>query len=98
MIRMSISSTREELADALNRVAYGGERIIIHRRGKNIAALVPVEDMKALELLEDKLDLEMMREALEDVKKYGTVPWKELKKELAAKRKSKRSSLSKRKW
>ncbi len=85
MTRISISSAREELADALNRVAYGGERILIHRRGKNVAAVVSVEDLKLLERLEDKIDLDLAREALADVKKHGTIPWKELKKELKKK-------------
>ncbi len=97
MDRISISSAREEFADALNRVAYGGERIIIKRRGKSIAALVPVEDAKALERLEEKIDLEMMRAALADVKKYGTVPWKDLKKELTRKSNRQRNQPSRRK-
>jgi prevent-host-death family protein len=86
MTRISISSAREELADALNRVAYGGERILIHRRGKNVAAVVSVDDLKLIERLEDKIDLEMAREALADIKKYGTIPWKQIKKELESKK------------
>ena len=82
MTRISISSAREELADALNRVAYGGERIMIHRRGKNVAALVPVEDVKLLERLEDQIDLDLARKALAEAKRKGTIPWSQIKKEL----------------
>ena len=47
------------------------------RRGKNVAALVPVDDLAILEALEDRLDLEAARQAL---KERGSVPWRQLKK------------------
>lgn len=40
------------LADILNRVAYRGERIIVERRGKPIAAVVSIEDLQRLEASE----------------------------------------------
>jgi prevent-host-death family protein len=39
------------LSDTLNRVSYGKERIIIRRHGKEIAVLVPMEDLAFLEEL-----------------------------------------------
>ena len=39
-MEISITEIRDNLADALNRVAYGGERVILQRRGKGVAALV----------------------------------------------------------
>ena len=60
MTRMTASKARESFSDTLNRVAYRGERIVLQRRGKAIAALVPVTDLQRLELLteeeEDRLD------------------------------------------
>jgi hypothetical protein len=44
--------------------------------------LVPVEDLKLLEELEDRIDLESAREALKEAEKEGTIPWKEVKKKL----------------
>jgi hypothetical protein len=40
------------LADTVNRVAYSKERIILQRRGKGLAAVVPMEDLEILENLE----------------------------------------------
>jgi prevent-host-death family protein len=40
---------KTHLSEYLNRVAYGGERIIVERHGKPVAALVSVEDLKKLE-------------------------------------------------
>ena len=38
MTHLSASAAREELAETVNRVAYGGERVVIERRGKAVAA------------------------------------------------------------
>ncbi len=82
MIRLNTSEVRSDFSDILNRVAYGGERIVLHRRGKNVAALVPLEDLTLLEKLEDQIDLKEARAALAEAKKKGTIPWKKLKADL----------------
>lgn len=76
------SVVRDGLSDTLNRVSYGKERIVIKRHGKEIAALVPMEDLEFLEELEDRLDLEEARAALAEAEEKGTVPWEEVKKDL----------------
>jgi prevent-host-death family protein len=40
----------------VNRAAYGKERVVVKRRGKALAAIVPIEDVKTLEELEDEID------------------------------------------
>ena len=57
-MNISITEIRDNLADALNRVAYGGERVVLQRRGKGVAALVSMEDLALLEELENKADVE----------------------------------------
>lgn len=76
MTRLAASSLRQTLADALNRVAYGRERIVLARRGKDVAAIVPMEDLVLLNELEDRMDLEAARQAL---KEQGSAPWDEVK-------------------
>jgi prevent-host-death family protein len=78
MTTVSISHARDHLADLGNRVSLRGERLVVERRGKNLFALVPVEDLEALERLEDKLDLEAIRAARNEPSK----PWAEVKKAL----------------
>lgn len=82
MVRKAVSEARENLAETLNRVRYGGERVVLHRRGKDVAAIVPVEDLELLEELEDRIDIEKARAALKEAEHNGTVPWKEVKKKL----------------
>jgi len=80
--RVSASKARTDLADILNRVAYKGERILLHRRGRNVAAVVSLDDFALLEELEDRIDLEEARAALAEVKKKGTIPWEKIKADL----------------
>ena len=61
---MNVADIRNNLADAINRVAYAGERIVLERRGKGVAALVSVEDLALLERIEDEADIKAARKAL----------------------------------
>lgn len=82
MTHMSASQIRTEFADALNRVAYKSERIVLHRQGKAIAALVPIEDLEALQRAEDREDLRDARAAAEEAEREGTTSLGDFKKEL----------------
>ena len=82
MGQISTVDARAQLSDIINRAAFGKERITLTRRGKEIVAVVPIEDVKLLEALEDKIDLEEARAALAEAKKKGTVSWEKIKKEL----------------
>jgi prevent-host-death family protein len=44
-----VTQARDELADLINRVAYGHERIILTRHSKPVACIVPPEDLARLE-------------------------------------------------
>jgi prevent-host-death family protein len=76
MTRLTASAVRDNLGDTLNRVAYRGERIVLERHGKPVAALVPVEDLAYLEALEDKADEEAVRKARRET---GTIPFEEVR-------------------
>jgi prevent-host-death family protein len=81
---MTISTVkaREQLSTVINRAAFGKERIVLTRRGKEVAAVVPIEDVKLLEELEDRIDLEEARAALVETKSKGTIPWEKIKADL----------------
>ena len=46
--RIATTDAREHLAELVNAVAYGGSRIILQRHGRNVAALVSIEDLQRL--------------------------------------------------
>ena len=62
---------REEFADAINRAAFGNERIVLRRRGRAIAAVVPIDDLRLLEDMDDRGDLVDARAALAEANKKG---------------------------
>lgn len=72
MAHVAASKVRQDFADTLNRVAYGKQRVVLERRGKEIAAVIPIEDLRLLEALEDRIDLADARTALAEAKKKGT--------------------------
>lgn len=88
MTSFMMKDARKNLTDLVNRVGYGGERIAISRRGKDLAVLVSVEDAAILEEMEDRLDVEAALKVLREEKE--SIPWEQAKKELAAMRAGKR--------
>src|SRR5204862_2238968 len=57
MSRIAVIDARKDLADILNRAAYGKERVVLTRRGKDVAAIVPIDDLNILEAIEDHTDV-----------------------------------------
>jgi prevent-host-death family protein len=52
MTDVGIAEARRDLSAIINRVVYGGERIILTSRGKPKAAIISIEDLLRLEELE----------------------------------------------
>jgi prevent-host-death family protein len=84
MLRLSVVQLRQSLAEILNRAAYQGERVVIHRRGKDAAAIIPIEDLRLLERLieeiEDRLDIEAARAALAESDEH--IPYSDVRRRL----------------
>lgn len=74
MSHMSTVDAREHFSELINRSAYGKERVVLTRRGKGIAAVIPLEDLNLLEEIEDRLDIEAARIALAEAQQQGTIP------------------------
>jgi len=85
MSNISISDLRNDLSTTVNRVAFKGERIILERQGKQVAVLVPVEDLKLLEELEDAYWAREAEEALADHDPADNIPEEEFWKRVGLK-------------
>jgi prevent-host-death family protein len=77
-----ISEARESFSTTVNRVAFGGERVVLTRHGKRVAAVVPIGDLDLLEQLEDAADLDAIRSALADPNNRESIGWDEIKAQL----------------
>lgn len=76
--KLSTAAARERFAEIVNRAAYAKDRLLLTRRGKAVAAVVPIEDLQALEELEDRLDEATARQRLREVERKGSVPLEEV--------------------
>jgi prevent-host-death family protein len=48
MLHLSVSAIRARWSEAINRVAFGGERVAVERHGKPVAYLLGAEDLEGL--------------------------------------------------
>lgn len=81
--RLSTSAARQQFSDLINRTAYRGERFVLQRRRKPVAAVIPMEEYDFLERMieerENRIDVRLARKAR---KEKGRIPWEQVKKEL----------------
>ena len=71
---------REHFSELINRTAYGKERIVLSRRGKELLALIPLEDLYLLELAEDLIDVKDAAMAIKEYEKGDVVSLEEIEK------------------
>lgn len=79
---LNSTDARENLADVLNRVAYAGDRVRITRRGKVVAAVVPIEDLELIERLENEIDIREAEKSLREARDKGTIPLAKMREDL----------------
>ena len=53
---VSVADAREQFSDLMAKVAYGGQRLIVERRGRPLVAWVSIEDLHRLQELEIVVD------------------------------------------
>lgn len=80
--KINSKQARQDFADNINRVSYGHERLRITRHGKEVAAIISIEDLEFLEELEEKLDRKAVDQALEEQGEEPFEDWESVKKEL----------------
>ena len=56
--KITTADARKNFADIVNNVAYGKDTIVLTRRGKELAALISIEDLKLLQRIEEEFDIE----------------------------------------
>ena len=79
---VSVADARSDLADLLNRVAYGKERLVITRHGRELAALVPIEDLQLVNRLRRFVARKDVARALAELDAGKAPSWERLREEL----------------
>jgi len=68
-----------DISDLIDRVTSEKDRVIVVRDGKEVAALVPLEDLETLEELDDLLEQAEADAALKEAQEKGTITLEEVK-------------------
>ena len=55
-LTVDTSQVKAQLSEFIGRVAFGHERVLVLRRGKPVAALVSIEDLRRLEVADATTD------------------------------------------
>jgi PHD/YefM family antitoxin component YafN of YafNO toxin-antitoxin module len=77
------STLDEDCSSSIERAVSGKERVKLTLDGKEVAAVIPLEDLQLLEELEDRLDVLEALEAIEEAReKGGIIPWEQFEAEL----------------
>ena len=77
--QVSIGQVKRDISELINRVAYGGERIVLTSRGKPKAALVSISDYEQL-LAQRKARYAVVRELRENA---PDIPPQQVEREVA---------------
>ena len=77
---ITTAEARKDFANIVNTVAYGKEPVVLTRRGQEIAALISIEELRLLQKIEDHIDIEDAKKALEEPGENISADdfWKEL--------------------
>jgi prevent-host-death family protein len=82
MRKYTTGEARDRFAEVVNEAAFGNNRVVLTRHGKDIAAVVPIADLEVFQELERLIDVEEAKRALLEVKTGASISLEELKKKL----------------
>lgn len=81
MTRIGVSDARDHLSDVVNRARYAADRIVLTKRGRDVGAIISIDDLRLLELLEDQLDVRAAKKVLEE-SQGERIPYTDLRSDL----------------
>ena len=82
MKEITTADARRHMAELLSRAAYGKERFVVTRHGKELVAIVPLEEMRLLDRLKALLSRKEFDAALAEVEESRTRAWDDVRREL----------------
>jgi antitoxin Phd len=79
---ITTAEAQDKFPDLINEVIHNKEHIILTRRGKEIAAIITLEDLHLLQQFKDKNDLQEAVEALKEAREQGSMTIEQVKDEI----------------
>ena len=89
VLRLTATAARNNLAQTVNRVADGDNHVILSQEGKDVAAIIHIEEFwlleNLIEQLEDDFYAEEAEKILAQTKREDYIPYEQVRKELGLK-------------
>jgi len=82
VVKLSTSQARKDFSSVVDAAYAKSERIVLMRNGKSVAAIVPIEDLEALEAYENAADAAAVKQALAEQGDKPAESWERVKAEL----------------
>lgn len=82
MDEVTTAEVRKRMAELLSRAAYGKERFVVTRHGKQLAAIVPIEEATLIDRLRTLISEKSFEAALSEMEESKTVAWDDIRREL----------------
>lgn len=79
MTTITITDLRAKIRKVADQVFHHGEHICVERNGEPAFGMVSIEELKLLEEIEDRMDIEAAKKA---IKRNRFTSWEEAKKKL----------------
>jgi len=80
MRTVTATELKEDFRKTTGRVELAGERVIVRRHNRDAFALIPINDLRLLEMVEDKIDALEALKSLDDPR--PSIPWEVAKQTL----------------
>ncbi|MCL2647914.1 MAG: type II toxin-antitoxin system Phd/YefM family antitoxin [Phycisphaerales bacterium] len=80
--KVDVSEARKLFANLISEVGYGHDRTVLCRNGKPLVAMIPLDDLRFLEKLEDQYDLNAVNQSMKDQVSIAPKEAKKQKKQL----------------
>jgi prevent-host-death family protein len=80
MAEVTATDARDQFGELVNRASYAHEATWVTRRGRRVAAIVPVDVLEAWEAAENAEDVRLFDESMADP--GDSIPWEQVKAEL----------------
>lgn len=89
---ITVTEARKNFSDIVNNVGFNDETQIITRNGKQIVAIIPIEELRWADEMEERKDIQDAKKAMAEIETNGVIdmkkvkekctPWEDIKKEL----------------
>ena len=82
MEEITAAEARKQMSELVSRAAYGKERFVVTRHGKELVAIVPLEEVTLLDRLRALVSSKDFAAAMAEVGDAGMESWDDIRKDL----------------